>query len=365
MNFSEIAKMKSNHISRKLILAAGLFAGAALPAHAQEGMQMPPAQVQVVTAQTRMMAPEMNVPGTVISLNDSRIAAEVEGPLAWVAEVGTDVKAGDMIARIDGRLFDIARRQAEANVKRLEADLLFREQDVARYQNLASSDAASKARLQEVTATRDMLKEDVANARALLEKAEGDLKRATIRAPFPGHVVARLANVGEYLTVGKDVARLVDTGHVEVTLPAPIAITPFLKVGEKVLVQNDHGRAELPIRAVVPVGDMVSRMVEVRLSAEAGTWVIGSSVKVDLPKGEASESVAVPRDALILKGGTRFVYRVGGDNKAEQVVANVGAVVGMWVALDGGVEAGDQVVVRGGERLQPGQDVIAQPATGY
>jgi multidrug efflux pump subunit AcrA (membrane-fusion protein) len=120
----------------------------------------------------------------------------------------------------------------------------------------------------------------------------------------------------------------------------------------------------LPIRTVVPVGDAVSRMVEVRLSPTAGDWIVSTPVKVSLPKGPAVTAVAVPRDAIIIKGGSVFLYKVGANNMAERVEADVRATVGLWVALGGGVAPGDKVIVRGGERLQPGQPIVATPHQG-
>lgn len=322
--------------------------------------QMPPAQVRVVALEERRLAPQMDVSGTVISLNDSQISAEVEGPLEWIAEVGTSVSQGDVLARIDTRLLQVAYDRAAANLKRLEADLVFRNQEVDRFEELAAQDNASRSRMQEVIARRNMLQHEISDAEALFKRAKGDLERSEIRAPFAGHVVARLANKGEYLTVGEAVLRLVDTQNMEVVIPAPIAITPFLKVGEQVSVHDARGAHMMPIRTVVPVGDAVSRMVEVRLSANADNWVVGTPVKVSLPKSEAVTAVAVPRDALVLKGSTVFVYKVSDEMTAQQVNAQINTTAGLWVSLKDGVSVGDKVVIRGGERLQPGQSVLIE-----
>ncbi|WP_194214285.1 efflux RND transporter periplasmic adaptor subunit [Kordiimonas pumila] len=328
-----------------------------MPLSAMQAMQQPPAQVEVAVAEKRMMAATMVATGTVISLNDSRIATEVEGPLAWIAPVGTTVKSGEVIAKIDDRLLLIAERQAKATLNGLKATLVYREQDVNRYERLAAQDNASKARLEEATASRDLLKEDIANAAAMYDKAVGDLERAQIKAPFPGHVVARIANKGEYQTVGSELVRLVDTSEVEVTMPVPISVTPYLKTGDMVAVDDGQTIRMLPIRTVVPVSDMVSRMVEVRLTAEPEAWVIGAPVKVSLPKNTPVEAVAIPRDAVILKDGQRYIYKVSDAMTATRVNATIQAVVGNWVSLESGIVAGDKIIIRGGERLMPGQSV--------
>jgi RND family efflux transporter MFP subunit len=314
----------------------------------------------VALAEQRLMAPVMDVNGTVISLNDSQIATEVEGKLTSIAQVGTRVEEGDVIATIDDRLLKIAHRRATATLKRLQADMTFREQDVARFQDLASRDNASKSRLEEVISQRDMVRQDVEDAKALVDRTKGDLERANIRAPFSGTVVARLVNKGEYLTIGAEVVRFVDTENVEIVLPAPLAITQYLVEGAEVPVQSAKGTHSLPIRTVVPVGDAISRMVEVRLKASGSEWAIGTPVKISLPKDVPVESVAVPRDAIVLKSGRSYFFKIDANNKAQQVNADIQSTVGLWVALRQGVEPGDRIVVRGAERLQPDQSVIIQ-----
>jgi len=351
----------AKHWTLPVTLATGMLASVQVAA---QQMDMPPAQVEVVEATERRMAPQMEVSGSVISLNDSQISAEVEGPLLWVADVGTAVEEGDVIARIDDRLLTVAHRRAEAGLKRLEADLLFREEQVKRFTELAAGNHASQARLDEAVATREMTRQQIEDARAALDRTRGDVERTLIRAPFPGHVVQRLANKGEYLTIGREVVRMVDTRNIEIAMPAPISITPFLKAGDSVQVLSARGAHMLPIRTVVPVGDAVSRMVEVRLSANAGDWIVSTPVKVSLPKGPEIIAVAVPRDAIIIKGGSVYLFKVGEDNAAVRVEADIAATVGLWVALNSGVEPGDRIVVRGGERLQPGQSVMATAHTG-
>jgi len=327
---------------------------------AQQGM--PPARVEVATAEVREMSPTVEFPGTVVSLNDSRIAAEIQGVLVWIAEVGDAVDEGDLLARIDPRLMQIAVRRARANVARLESDLQYRQRQLERTENLAASNNASATLLDETRALRDQAQHQLADARAVLEQAEDDLRRAEMKAPFAGHVTERVASVGEYIDVGEDVLRLVDTHRIEIAVPAPIALTRFIRAGMTVAARSGSVERQHPVRTVVPVGDAVSRMVEIRLGAGDSDWLVGAPVQVSLPGGESTRSVAVPRDALVERSGQAFIYKVSGDGTASQVVADIRATVGLWVAIGSGIEEGDRVVIRGAERLTDGQpvDVAAQ-----
>lgn len=335
-----------------------LVFGVAGPTWGQDGsFEMPPARVEVAAAELREMAPSVDVSGTVVSLNDSRIASEIEGVLTWLADVGDDVDAGDVIARIDPEFIRIEVKRAEANVARLQSEFEYRQRQLERTEELAAKNSASKTLLDESRAQRDQAQHLVADAHAALERARANLERTEIRAAFAGHVTARLASVGEYLDVGEDVLRLVDTHRIEIALPASIALTRYIQPGMRVAVRDGTIEREHVVRTVVPVGDAVSRMVEVRLSAGDSEWLVGTPVQISLPSDSPVSTVAVPRDALVERSGQSYVYKVNADDVADQVTVQITAVVGLWVGIAGGITPGDRVIVRGAERLSPGQAV--------
>jgi hypothetical protein len=125
----------------------------------------------------------------------------------------------------------------------------------------------------------------------------------------------------------------------------------------RVAVRNGTVEREHEVRTVVPVGDAVSRMVEVRLTAGDSEWLVGTPVQISLPSDAPVSTVAVPRDALIERSGQSYVYKVSEDATADQVTVRISAVVGLWVGVAGGIAPGDKVIVRGAERLSPGQTV--------
>jgi multidrug efflux pump subunit AcrA (membrane-fusion protein) len=80
--------------------------------------QMPPAAVVVAEAEYRSLAPTVDVPGTVISRNDARLASELAARIVWIAEVGTRVSAGDTVARLDDVTFRLSEGEAASRVTR-------------------------------------------------------------------------------------------------------------------------------------------------------------------------------------------------------------------------------------------------------
>ena len=346
--------------TRTAIVGLGLIF-AAWPAMAQQGL--PPARVSTVEVTSQVLSPEIQVPGTVISKNDSRISSEISGRIVWVAEVGTAVKAGDVVARIEDTNFATALIQAAANVKSLEADLLYRTQDVRRLEELAATGNTPVSRLEQAVSQRTMVEQNVIQGKAALKRAKRDVERTRVRAPFPGRIVERLAQMGEFASPGALLVRLVDTQHLEVRAQAPISSAPHLKEGMEVSISGENRQIQARLRAVIPVGDEISRMMEIRLRLDPGIWVIGSAVRVSLPSAASREVVAVPRDALILRANTTYVYRINAESKAERVIVSTGIASGSLIEILGSVVAGDRVVVRGGERLREGQEVIEGEAS--
>jgi len=324
---------------------------------AGEHPQMPPAQVSIAVAKERLLAPTTKVSGSVVSLNDSKLSTQVSGELEWLAAVGSSVKKDEIIARINPTLLTIDRQTADAGLQRLQADLDFRQQEVKRFKTLANRDNTSKTRLQEEIAKRNMLLQDIKAAQASLAAAEHNLSNSEVKAPFGGTIAAQLASKGEFLSTGDKLLRLVDTYHREISLNAPMSLLPFIKNQMSVQVSTAYQSDQVKVNAIVPVGDAISRMVEIRLEVSNENWITGMPVTTHLPNAPALKRIAIPRDALIIKGSDVYIFRINQSMKAERLEAKIDAIDGDWVAIKTELAEGDQIVIRGGERLMPGQSV--------
>jgi RND family efflux transporter MFP subunit len=320
----------------------------------------PPAAVEVAKASAADLGAVQWVPGTVVSREDARIASELSGRVRTVAEVGDRIDSGGVIAHLDDEALALAEREAAAALARIRSQLDYQERQVARLERLKSNSSIAETQLDEARSQRDMLEADRAGADVALAEARRRVREATIRAPFAGVVVERAAQRGEMVAAGAMVVRLVNTEHLEVTARAPIALGAGIDPGDAVSVRSGERTEQVAIRAVVPVGDAQSRQLEVRIQVDDGSWPIGTAVEVALGSGEAREVVAVPRDALVLRGSETFVFRVGPDNKAERITVQTGDSSGDLVEVKSGIAAGDTLVVRGAERLAPGQAVAVR-----
>jgi RND family efflux transporter MFP subunit len=323
----------------------------------------PPVPVVVTTARSEKVGATLQATGTVVSRNDARISGEVGGTLAWIAEPGVNVKRGDTVARIDGERLALQLRDNQAAVKRLEAQLALLHTQSTRLQTLGSN-VVSQSQLDEALSREHMAEQDVEQARVARDRARLDLDRATVRAPFDGVVAERLRQSGEFVTGGAPLLRLVNDRDLEVVARAPLTTADTVNAGAVAQLVDGEHKGSGKVRAVIPVGDERSRMVELRIALGAAftqrSWRVGAPVRVEIAPQSLKAVVTVPRDAVILRQGASYVMRVKSDNTAERVAVNIGPGYANNVQIDGLLQAGDRVVVRGAERLEPGQTVKVQ-----
>ena len=339
---------------------------AVLPASAQPG----PAAVAVERAELREMAPSQWSAGKVVSRRDIRVAAELEGALEFVAEPGSLIRKGERLAQLDATRWSLQLRSAESRIRQLQARLTYLDAQLQRLRKLSESNSTSRAALEEQQAERQAMAEDLQAAQIERDRSAYELSKTTIKAPFDALVVSRERQAGEYVSTGTELLRALDMSQLEVQADVPLVALPLLQSGDAITLRSDavsqvetqlqsgRGLLEGRIRQFVPVASDNSRRVKlmVALPAQSG-WIAGMPVQVAVPVARAEAAVAIPRDALVLRDGATYVFRVGEDGTAERLSVETGSGDGSWLAVGGDVAAGDRVIVRGAQRLQPGQKV--------
>ena len=321
---------------------------------------MPPAAVVVAEAELRQLAPSVDVPGTVISRFDSRLASELSAKLVWIAEVGTTVKEGDTVARLEDFTFKLLEMEAQARVEREQARVTFLRSEKSRLDELSEKNLSAKSQLDQVTSDLAIAESDETMARVQLGLTQISMHITQIRAPFDGLITERLRSIGERLNVSDEVIRIVNPNTLEVVARAPLNTVNFISDGAVLRLHNDYREDEASVRTIVPFGNPQSHMFEVRLDVDPELWTVGESVRLSMPTANVKEVLAVPRDALILRREGASVFRIKDDMTAEQVNVITGLGDGSHIEVIGELRAGDRVITRGAERLNTG-DMVAAP----
>lgn len=316
--------------------------------------------VQVVDARNIELAPGIWIAGTVISHQDARISSEVEGRIELLVEIGDEINEGEIIAKIDDTTIRMQLEEARAEISPIEAKLNFFNRQAERLNQLAKQNNAAKNRLDEVNSDRDQMRGELSMMNTRLAQARDKLNRTTILAPFNGVVAERFKEAGEWAKIGDELVRLVNTEATEIQGRIQQQSATFIKKGDSIEVTDGQARTMATVRTLVPVGDDISRLYEIRLDFDETAWLAGHAVRIKVPTAIPQNVLVVPRDALVIRENTIKVFRILEDNTAEAVYVKTGIANDMLIEVTGDINEGDKIVVRGNERLLPQQQVNIQ-----
>ena len=343
-----------------VIACCGLVAGVVW---AQE---MPPAAVRFAEARRQVVRTEVVLPGTIRARTSSLVASEVAGLVVELrARQGDTVRRGQPLAKLRRQNLELRLAESKADLQESAARLDLARRSFDRSLQLYESGVISRALLDDAVSESDAWAGRVAKAEAGIARLEDDLDRSTIAAPFNGVIVEERVGVGEWLEVGGAVVEMVGLEDLEVVAALPERYFPYVKPGMGVHVSFESVPdlvVEGEVSAVVPQADPQARTfpVKVKIPDLDGQIGVGMLTRLVFAAGEAREALIVPKDAVINRGGRRFVYVIGAGETVEMVAVTLGPATGLWAAVEGEIVAGARVVVRGNERLRPGQSVTAE-----
>lgn len=297
--------------------------------------------------------------------------------------IGDRLAEGDVIAVLDIDRLRWQVQQAKASVAQSEAGLAvararaeLAQRRLERAEGLRESTAFSQAQRDDARGEADIAAAQIQVALAALEEAnarldtaEDDFARGTVVAPFDGVVEERHADLGEAVQPGGPVVTLVSEKALEVEADVPSQRVAALNPGARIEVTRASGDSiGTTVRAVGTVENPRTRTRRVRLVPELGELTnippIGEGVTVHVPISDTAVLPTVHKDAILQRRGISVVYVVV-NGKAEVRPVQLGDAVGDRFVVLSGVQPGEIAVVRGNERLLPGQAVaIAPPAEG-
>lgn len=340
------------------------------PLHAQP----PQSWVTVEHARLQPYTQTQQFVGQVISNEAGVIASEVSGRVMQVkVKVGDHVKAGDILAEIDTARLEIEVNLAKARVQEQEAtvkaqSLLLQqaELNLKRQKRLVDTPAYSKADLEDreislanVKAELLAREAELARYKAEYTLANLNLERAQIRTLYAGIVTEKKVQPGAYISEGSDIAVVVNEKALEIEVNVPRKLLSAIQDRKTIDILVNNQRSTTQLRAIVMSENILSRTISLRLVPDAKLidgLIPNQSVEVFIPLAENKTVLTISKDALINRKGQFFVFVIE-DNKAVIKEVSLGNPIGARFEIVQGVKEGDLVVIRGNERLQPGQAV--------
>jgi multidrug efflux pump subunit AcrA (membrane-fusion protein) len=399
-----------------LLIAAAIFAAACGGSRAnvrqEEGAAKAPEAVVVTTAAAikRDLPRFFEATGSLAGDQQTDVAPQTAGKVVAVGvEIGSPVKRGQMLVKLDdvelklrvdqaatqveqakaavrqaeekiglrpGQSFDPS-RVAEVAAAKVALDLA--EKNLRRAERLIESGDVSRSFYDDARARRDQLREqyevqlaqarqnyagvdvartNVANAQAQLALARKSLSYAIIPAPIDGFVAERTADLGEYVSPQQKVATIVRTNPLRIQIDIPEQAIPEVRVGQSVSVKtsawpdrNFSGR----IARIAPNVSATSRTltVEAEIDNSGGALKPGQFATVRILQERAEPAVLVPARAVVTEAGVSRVFVVK-DNRVEQRLVQTGQTEGDLIEVKTGVAADELVATSGIERLSDG-----------
>jgi len=378
-------KMLSKAAVTLSIAAIAASAAVSFPAVAQMPPNMP-VPVSVLTVAPENVPILNELPGRIAPTRIAEVRPRISGIVEQrVFEQGSTVKEGDVLYRIDPAPFKVQVDSARATLQRAEASQLQARQNADRQTALRQRDISSAQQFETATAVLAQADADVALAKAGLAAAELNLQYTDVRAPIGGRIGRALITEGALVGTGAaDILATIqqlNPVYADFTQSANelLHLRRALKAGELAGNKPD----EAPVKLLFDDGSPYQHAGRLLFSEAAvdaltgqvtlrgefpnpeGDLLPGMYVRVVIQQGMQRNVITVPQQAVQRDGGGRSQVYVAKDGKtAELRMVTTGRIIeNRWV-IENGLQAGDQVIVEGFQKLRPGGPIAAQPWKG-
>jgi len=323
--------------------------------------------VAVMTPDTPGRETIIELPGRLEANSQAQLFARVSGYIKeWNADIGTPVKAGQVLAEIDAPDLDQQIMQAEAALTSAQANATLSQSTLERGQSLIQSGFVSKQDL-------DQRMADAANKAGLVRSAKANLDRLRvlekykrITAPFDGLVTVRATDIGALINAGASGGPALfvvsDTSKLRAYVNVPQNAVPSVRIGTKaqISVPEYPGRkfpatVEASAQAV-DVGSGTTRMLLIVDNA-SGELMTGAfaSVRFEIPA--SNSTINVPASALIFDQSGLRVATIDSKNRVVLKTVTISRDLGSLVEIGSGLNAGDRVVANPPDGITSGDEV--------
>lgn len=335
-----------------------------------------PIQVSVMPLVPAELLVAQDLPGRVAAVRSAEIRAQVGGIVKQrLFEQGAQIKSGAALFQINPAPFSAEVESAAAVLQRADAVFIRARRDAERLASLVKTGVISRQAYDDAVSQRDQAAADVAQAKATLARRKLDLEFACVQAPIAGRIDQALVSEGALVspTDATPMARIqqIDQVYVDVRLPASVLES-----------MHKHAGSESPELAVdifssdgKPLG-LKGRILFSGIEVDTGTGNVLLRVLVDnpehrllpglyvqarIPQAYYPNALSIPQQAVFRLEGKTTVWVLDKQNRAQQVVIEVGELVERRYRVVSGLAAGEKVVIEGIERLSPAAQVTSRP----
>ncbi len=282
-------------------------------------------RVSVTKPQRQSIDHLLTALGSVESIHHPTISAETSGQIISIkVSEGDTVEVQQLMGTIDNTLYKIEADKAAAELKRQEVLLDNQQREVNRLLKLAKSQSISRDRLEDeqaqlamLTALRDVAKKHRQRALYLDSKTR-------ILAPQLGVVAKRNISVGDYVTPGQALFKLVSINTLQARIAFPEHQAASISVGKKVRLKTPTAQASVAVGTVTSINPQInprSRAIDIIVKFDnPGGWYPGASVDATMIVKQSQNALTVPTLSVVRRDGNDVVFVVDGDHASQRTV---------------------------------------------
>lgn len=332
-----------------------------MPAQAQGPGFGGPAKVVVDRVHEGILTPRQGFTGTVFFKQIAQVATEISGKVIEVKfEEGERVAKGQLLVRMDSALLADQLRASKANVKRFQTTLKASRVRFERAEALLEGGVAAQDEFDIARFAVESNAHQIESTQADVDRIQTIIGKYSIYAPFDGVVVERDTELGEWKSDGDMVAVIAREDEFDIMANVNEEYLPWMRAGDKIPIALVAGNRRIvgTIITVIPKGDIASRTFPVKIRVtDQGFLFEGMSAIAEMPTGDDTRCVLVPRDALLNQAGLDFLFTVENGTAVQRQVTVLG-----YDGLLAGVPL-DQlgleypVITKGHERIRGGSKV--------
>lgn len=343
-------------------------AGAGRAAGGRRGAPMSPVQAATATQQT--VPRYLSGLGTATAANTVTVTSRVDGQLMAIHFTeGQQVKAGDLLAEIDPRPFQVQLTQAQGQLAKDQATLANARRDLARYQQLVKTNLVSRQELDTQASLVQQTEGAIKADQGAVDSAKLQITYSRITAPIDGRVGLKLVDVGNYVTSGST------TGLVVITQTHPIDVVFTLPEGNiadllkaqkagpvSVEAWDRTNQNKLTTGSLLSLDNQIDTVtgtikLKARFANEDDALFPNQFVNARLQVDTLHDAVVIPTAALQMGNEGNFVWTLSEDNKVSKHRVTAGVQDSRQVVISAGLNSGDRVVTDGIDRLTEGMQV--------
>jgi RND family efflux transporter MFP subunit len=349
-----------------LVVLAGVLGALGCEKKEDSSSEKPPAKAAVVLwkLEPTPFVETRSFFGEVRATSDARLSAAEAGRVTRVHVVeGAAVKQGQVLVELDDQLARVQLNQALANRQQTQARSDQAKVEVEMFTLMRQEQIVSELETMQKKSEAASLSAAFEGESARVARETEFLRRHRIVAPFAGTVAQRSVDPGDWLNAGEMAIQLLTSGHAEINVRVPAKVLAALPELKSVMIRDGDRHVPARVDSSVRALDPATRTALLRIipTEEAPWLIVGDGVYIDLAL-ERKSGFNVPRDAIVYGVAAPRVYRVL-EGKATPIDVSVKATVGDRALVESSeLQFGDQLVIRGNERLRPGQLVTEEGA---